>query len=224
MDRDTTARKGAHTRILKTFHRGEIDLLIGTQMITKGHDFSNVTLVGVISADTSMNLPDFRAAERTFQLLAQVSGRGGRGKENGEVVIQTFNPDHYAIVRAKNHDYEGFIEDELPLRKSLDYPPFSRLINLQLSCLHEDCGRHETEELGRRARTWNQENFGNSPVVEVIGPAESPIARIKGRYRWQILLKSDNFQALHSLARHLLTSDSPGQLDIKVDVDPINFM
>jgi len=171
-----------------------------------------------------MNLPDFRSAERTFQLLAQVSGRGGRGQEKAQVVIQTFNPDHYAIVRAKNHDYKGFIEDELPIRKSLDYPPFSRLINLQLSSLDEDCGRHEAEELGRRARIWNQENCGNSPVVEVIGPAESPIARIKGRYRWQILLKSDNLHALHSLARHLLTSDSPGKLDIKVDVDPINFM
>jgi len=228
MDRDSTARRGAHTRILRSFHEGEIDLLIGTQMITKGHDFSNVTLVGVISADTSLNLPDFRAAERTFQLLTQVSGRGGRGREKGQVVIQTFNPDHYVIIRAKNHDYIGFIEDELPTRKSLDYPPFSRLINLQLSSLKEDYGRQEAEELGQRARIWNQNNFGSHPVVEIIGPASSPIARIKGRYRWQLLLKSDNLHALHSLARHLLTTESSGRsnvkLDIKVDVDPINFM
>jgi len=224
MDRDTTPRRGAHTRILKAFDRREIDLLIGTQMITKGHDFSNVTLVGVIAADTALNLPDFRSAEKTFQLLTQVSGRGGRGREKAQVVIQTFNPDHYAIQRAKNHDYEGFNADELRTRKSLDYPPFSRLINLQLSSLNEVRGRQEAEELGRRARAFSQEQSGPFPVVEVIGPAEAPIARIKGRYRWQILLKSDNLHALHSLTRRLLTSDSVGRLDIKVDVDPINFM
>ncbi len=224
MDRDTTVRRGAHTRILKAFERGEYDLLIGTQMITKGHDFSKVTLVGVISADTSLNLPDFRAAERTFQLLTQVSGRGGRGSEKGYVVIQTFNPDHYAILRAKNHDYPGFIQDELKIRKSLDYPPFSRLINLQLSSLKEDRGRMEAEELGHRARIWNQKESGSFAAVEIIGPAEAPISRIKNRYRWQILLKSENLHALHSLARHLTSSDKNGALDIKVDIDPFSFM
>jgi len=224
MDRDTTARKGAHTRILKAFERGEIDLLIGTQMITKGHDFPNVTLVGVISADTALNLPDFRSAETTFQLLTQVSGRGGRGRKEGQVVIQTFNPDHYAIQRARNHDYEGFHEEEILIRKSLDYPPFSRLINLQLSSLNEELGRREVEELGRRAKDFCQKESGNSQFVEVIGPAEAPIAKMKGRYRWQILLKSNNLQALHSLARRLLTSSASGKLDIKVDVDPLNFM
>jgi len=224
MDRDTTARKGAHTRILKAFGRGEIDLLIGTQMITKGHDFPNVTLVGVIAADTALNLPDFRSAEKTFQLLTQVSGRGGRGRKEGQVVIQTINPDHYAIQRARNHDYEGFYAEEILIRKSLDYPPFSRLINLQLSSLNEERGRREVEELGRQAKALSRDESGSSPVVEVIGPAEAPIAKIKGRYRWQILLKSDNLQALHSLARHLLASSASGKLDIKVDVDPVNFM
>jgi len=224
MDRDTTTARGAHARILRDFDRHEIDLLIGTQMITKGHDFSNVTLVGVISADTSLNLPDFRAAERTFQLLAQVSGRGGRGPEKAQVIIQTFNPDHYAILRAKDHDYSGFIEEELRIRKSLNYPPFSRLINLQLSSLNQDRGRQEVDELGRRARTWSRNPSGGAPVVEVIGPAEAPIARIKNRHRWQILLKSDNIHALHSLARHLILSGQTKTLDIKLDVDPMSFM
>ncbi|OPY89733.1 MAG: Primosomal protein N' [Syntrophus sp. PtaU1.Bin208] len=224
MDRDTTIRRGAHTRILKAFERREYDLLVGTQMITKGHDFANVTLVGVISADISLNLPDFRSAERTFQLLTQVSGRGGRGSEKGYVVIQTFNPDHYAIFRAKNHDYPGFIEDELIIRKSLDYPPFSRLINLQLSSLKEDRGRMEAEELGRRARIWTQEASGSFPAVEIIGPAEAPITRIKNRYRWQILLKSENLHALHALVRHLTSTGKKGALDIKVDIDPFSFM
>jgi len=224
MDRDTTARKGAHTRILKAFDRKEIDLLIGTQMITKGHDFPNVTLVGVIAADTALNLPDFRAAERTFQLLTQVSGRGGRGEQEGQVVIQTLNPDHYAIQRAKDHDYEGFYEEEIRIRTSLGYPPFSRLINLQLSSLHEERGSREVEELGRRARALSGSESGSFPAVEVIGPAEAPIAKIKGRHRWQLLLKSDNLQALHSLTRALLTSECAGKLEVQVDVDPMNFM
>jgi len=224
MDRDTTAARGAHARILRDFERHEIDLLIGTQMITKGHDFSNVTLVGVIAADISLNLPDFRAAERTFQLLAQVSGRGGRGRDKGHVIIQTFNPDHYSILKAKDHDYSGFIEEELRIRKSLNYPPFSRLINLQLSSLNQGRGRQEVDELGRRARTWSRNQAGGDPVVEVIGPAEAPIARIKNRYRWQLLLKSDNIHALHSLARSLILSGQTRTLDIKLDVDPISFM
>lgn len=224
MDRDTTARKGAHTRILKSFDRGEIDLLIGTQMITKGHDFHNVTLVGVIAADTALNLPDFRSAEKTFQLLTQVSGRGGRGRKEGQVIIQTINPDHFAIQRAKNHDYTGFHEEEILHRKSLGYPPFSRLIILQLSSLNEERGRREVEEAGRMARAFTREESSRTMPVEVIGPAEAPIAKIKGRYRWQIMLKSDNLQALHFLTRRLLTSAASRKLEIKVDVDPVNFM
>ncbi|MEK7827886.1 MAG: primosomal protein N', partial [Thermodesulfobacteriota bacterium] len=141
MDSDTTSRKGETERILRGLDRREIDILVGTQMITKGHDFPEITLVGVLAADASMNIPDFRAAERTFQLLTQVSGRGGRGDQPGRVVIQTFNPNHYAIRRAQEHDYVGFYEDELPLRRELGYPPFSRLIGLHFSSLKKEEGK-----------------------------------------------------------------------------------
>ncbi|OPY07427.1 MAG: Primosomal protein N' [Syntrophus sp. PtaB.Bin001] len=224
MDRDTTSKKGAHGRILSSFNRGEIDLLIGTQMITKGHDFSKVALVGVISADTALNLPDFRSSERTFQLLTQVSGRGGRGQQKGLVIIQTLNPGHYAIQRAKNHDYIGFYEDEIRIRKSLGYPPFSRMINLKLSSLNEDRGRSEAEIIGQRARAICKEELDLSSSVEVIGPAQAPISKIKGRYRWQILFKSDNIQALHSIVLRLQPSFASSKLEIKIDVDPVNFM
>jgi primosomal protein N'' len=133
MDSDTTAKKGVYEKLLKALDTGDIDILIGTQMITKGHDFPNVTLVGVVSADMSLNIPDFRAAERTFQIITQVSGRSGRGNSPGRVVVQTFSPEHYAIKRAREHDYPGFYGDEIALRRELDYPPFSRMVNLRIS-------------------------------------------------------------------------------------------
>ncbi len=132
MDRDTTSRRHSHQQILKGLESGKIDILVGTQMIVKGHDFPNVTFVGVVSADTSLHFPDFRSSERTFQLLTQVAGRAGRGEVFGEVVIQTFNPDHYSILRAKDHDFIGFYQEEIQFRKALDYPPFSRFINFRL--------------------------------------------------------------------------------------------
>ena len=141
MDSDTTTRPGDSERILRGLDRGEIDILIGTQMITKGHDFPAITLVGVVAADASLNIPDFRAAERTFQILTQVSGRGGRGDQPGRVITQTFNPGHYAVRRAQEHDYAGFYADELPLRRQLAYPPFSRLIGLHFSSLKKEEGK-----------------------------------------------------------------------------------
>jgi primosomal protein N' (replication factor Y) len=132
MDRDTTSRKHSHQQILKSLESGKIDILVGTQMIVKGHDFPNVTFVGVVSADTSLHFPDFRSSERTFQLLTQVAGRAGRGEVFGEVVIQTYNPDHYSILKAKDHDFIGFYLEENQFRQALDYPPFSRLVNFRL--------------------------------------------------------------------------------------------
>lgn len=223
MDSDTTARKGAYERILSTLHRQDIDILVGTQMITKGHDFPAITLVGVISADTSLNIPDFRAAERTFQLLTQVSGRGGRGDSPARVIVQTFNPDHYSIRRAKDHDCSGFYEDELPLRQALLYPPFSRIVVLHLQSLKKDRGMKGIENLRKTMEDLFRIN-NLAGKVEVIGPAEAPIARIRGRYRWQLLLKAKDIRLLHALTRDLLTKCSRGGLDIKVDVDPVNFM
>jgi primosomal protein N' (replication factor Y) len=222
MDSDTTAASGAHGRILRALERKEIDILVGTQMIAKGHDFPEVTLVGVICADTSLNMPDFRATEKSFQLLTQVSGRGGRGDVPGKVVIQTFNPDHYAIRRAKNHDDEGFFRDEFPARQSLSWPPFSRMINLQMSSLDQEEGRQAAERIAAYARSRCAET---SPAdIGIVGPAEAPIAKIKGRYRWQMLLTGKDSKALHVLAREILSNAVQARMDLKVDVDPVNFM
>ena len=222
MDSDTTSRKGDSERILRGLDRRDIDILIGTQMITKGHDFPEITLVGVIAADASLNIPDFRAAERTFQILTQVSGRGGRGDQPGRVVVQTFNPGHYAIRRAQEHDYAGFYADELPLRRQFCYPPFSRLIGLHFSSLKREEGKKAAAEIGARARELARTLTGGK--ADVIGPAESPLARIRGRYRWQLLLRGKQSGLLHLLAQRLLEGAGHDGLDIQVDVDPVNFM
>ena len=223
MDSDTTAAKGAHGRILQAFDRREIDILVGTQMIAKGHDFPDVTLVGVISADTALNIPDFRAAEKTFQILTQVSGRGGRGGDPGRVIVQTLNPAHYALRRAREHDYEGFYRDEIPLRRSLSYPPFARIINIHVSSLSRERGRESVGEMRRMADALAGADR-RPGMIDVVGPAESPIARIKGRYRWQLLFKGADSRALHELARAVLARRWPDGLDVKADVDPLNFM
>jgi primosomal protein N' (replication factor Y) (superfamily II helicase) len=222
MDSDTTSRKGDTERILRDLDRGGIDILVGTQMITKGHDFPGITLVGVITADASLNIPDFRAAERTFQILTQVSGRGGRGDQPGRVVIQTFNPAHYTIRRAQEHDYAGFYEDELPLRRQLGYPPFSRLIGMHLSSLKKDEGKKATVKIGARARELARALTGGE--ADVIGPAESPLARIRGRYRWQLLLRAKESRSLHLIVQKLIEDAGHDGLQIQVDVDPVNFM
>jgi primosomal protein N' (replication factor Y) len=222
MDSDTTSRKGDSERILRGLDRGDIDILIGTQMITKGHDFPEITLVGVIAADVSLNIPDFRAAERTFQLLTQVSGRGGRGDQPGRVVIQTFNPGHYAVRRAQEHDYAGFYADEIPLRRQFCYPPFSRLIALHFSSLKREEGKKAVAKIGARARELSRTLAGGK--ADVIGPAESPLARIRGRYRWQLLLRGKQSGLLHLLTQRLLEGAEHHGLDIQVDVDPVNFM
>lgn len=222
MDSDTTSRKGDIERILRSLDRAEIDILIGTQMITKGHDFPGITLVGVMIADASLNIPDFRAAERTFQILTQVAGRGGRGDHPGRVVIQSFNPAHYALCRAKEHDYAGFYADELPLRRQLSYPPFSRLVGLHFSSLKKNEGKNAVAEIGVRARELAA-TFPDGRI-EVIGPAESPLSRIRGRYRWQLLIRGTSSRPLHLLAQKILAGAGPAGLEIRVDVDPVNFM
>ena len=223
MDSDTMERKGAHEQLLNALGQDRIDILVGTQMISKGHDFPNVTLVGVILADTSLNLPDFRAAERTFQLLTQVSGRGGRGDFPGKVIIQTFNPNHYAIQKAKDHDYEGFYEEEISLRESLFYPPFSRLIHLRLSCIHQAKGEEGINRLAEKARELLMLARVRGKV-EIVGPAEAPLFRLRGRYRWQLLLKGDDSRFLHALTRDILFGFHVPGVQVKVDVDPVHFM
>ncbi len=223
MDRDTTARAGAHEGILRALAAEEIDILVGTQMISKGHDFPGVVLVGVISADISLNIPDFRASEKTFQLLTQVSGRGGRGDFPGQVIIQTFNPGHYVLRRVQDHDYSAFYEEETVLRQSLSYPPYSRMINLHISSLNRDKGWQGAQSVGMLARDLAR-HARSSEKVEVIGPAEAPLAKIRGRYRWHLLLKGNDSRMLHSLAQGILAQKAVPGIEVKVDVDPINFM
>ncbi len=182
-----------------------------------------MVLVGVLSADTSLNVADFRASEKTFQLLTQVAGRGGRGDSPGRVIIQTFNPGHYVLKRVQDHDYAAFYKEEIALRKDLAYPPFSRMVNVRLSCSEQDQGREGVKALGRRARELAGEN-GGAPAVEVIGPAEAPLARIRGRYRWQLLLKGRDSQSLHTFVHDLLAPPLPAGIEALADVDPMNFM
>jgi primosomal protein N' (replication factor Y) len=230
MDRDATRRKGSALELLKRFERQEIDILVGTQMITKGYDFPNVTLVGVIAADGSLGFPDFRAAERTFQLLCQVAGRSGRGDRPGRVLIQTYNPSHYAIAAARLHDYQGFFRQETELRAQLGYPPFGYLARLCVQGPREDV----TEKAARRLGRGMAEEIQGGPradrakTVQVLGPVEAPIARIKGKYRWQILVKSPGVEVLHRflgrvepLADRLAKAEGVG---IVVDVDPYQML
>jgi len=228
MDRDSTSRKGAPFQILKRFAERQVDFLVGTQMITKGYDFPNVTLVGVINADSTLGFPDFRAAERTFQLLSQVSGRAGRGAHEGEVVVQTFNPEHYAVVSARDHDYLSFFERERQLREQLGYPPFSYMACLKLQGAVEK----ETDAVALRMgeamlgilEKWPR----RGKEVQVLGPAEAPLAKLKGKYRRQILIKCRKAGLLHyflgeveMLARRIMRSTGVG---LVIDVDPYQML
>jgi primosomal protein N' (replication factor Y) len=221
MDSDTTSQKGSQEKILKALEARKIDILIGTQMITKGHDFPFITLVGVISADTSLNMPDFRAAEKTFQLITQVAGRGGRGDYPGKVIIQTFNPEHYALKHAQNHDYKSFYTEEIEFREALQYPPFGRIINLRLSSIKKDSLIEEAHRLGKMAKKLSARQ-GN--IAEIIGPAESPLAKIRGRFRWQMLIKGTDINALHQIAREIINTNKNSHVRITADVDPESFM
>jgi primosomal protein N' (replication factor Y) len=223
MDRDTTTRRHAHQTILKQLESGLIDILVGTQMIAKGHDFPNVTFVGVISADTSLHFPDFRSSERTFQLLTQVAGRAGRGDAAGEVVIQTFTPDHYSIMRAKDHDFISFYREEIQFREVLDYPPFARLINFRLAGNSEKRTKAEAEQLGRIGKSLLQEDF--SKGIEILGPSTAPFAKMRGKFRWHMLAKGKNSRLLHQFAHDLVVRAEEGLkgkgITLDVDVDPI---
>src|SRR5690606_8369787 len=176
MDVDTTRNKGAHEKILSAFGEGKADILLGTQMIAKGLDFPNITLVGVLSADTSLHLPDFRAAERTFQLLTQVSGRAGRAERPGQVVIQTYTPEHYAIELAKEQHYEPFYEREMLMRHQAGYPPYFYIVHIQVS--HEDVMM--AAEYANKSAEFLRSNL--SFGVSIIGPTTSSIVRLQNRY------------------------------------------
>ena len=228
MDVDTTSGKWAHQRILERVGRGEIDILLGTQMIAKGLDFPRVTLVGVVNADTGMHLPDFRASERTFQLLSQVAGRAGRSELGGEVIIQTSLPEHYAVRAAVSHDFESFALRELRERKSPLYPPHLRIINVVFSSPDQRLALQASEE----AANWVREGLakrkraGATEQLELVGPAPAPIEKLHGRWRWHFFLRSDSPPILGTVARALVERLRlpAGDIRLTLDRDPVALL
>jgi primosomal protein N' (replication factor Y) len=215
LDRDTTdGSRDRLEQLLARVHARDIDILVGTQMVTKGHDFEGVTLVGVLQPDQGMHLPDFRAAERTFQLLEQVAGRAGRGDRPGRILVQTFCPDHPAIRFLRDHDYEGFVRDELALRKNASYPPFSRMIAIRLDGRQEASVRVVAAAAAARARAQA------GRAVMVLGPAEAPLRRLRGRSRYQIWLAGTDRAKLLAAARAAREVVLPRDVRLAIDVDP----
>jgi len=228
MDRDTMKRKGEVQQVLKRFMQHETDILVGTQMVTKGHDFPNVTLVGVISADLSLNYPDFRAGEVTFQLLSQVAGRTGRGNVPGKVIIQTFNPSHYAITATKDHNYTKFFSKEIALRRQVNYPPFSLIANVRLLGNSKTKTEKIATHIGMKIRNTIKKQFKRKSAVEVLGPVEAPMAKLKGKYRQQILIKSRTSRYLNQLLKEVEAFStqilSSSGVRMIIDVDPYQMM
>ncbi len=221
MDVDTTRKKGAHEKILKAFEEQEADILLGTQMIAKGLDYPNITLVGVLNADTALNLPDFRSSERTFQLLTQVSGRAGRGAKPGEVIVQTFNPEHHSIVLAQAQDYEAFYQQEMILRHQSGYPPFYFTVKITISHPAEQVVAKKSYQIAEQLKN------GLSPESRILGPTPSGIARIKNRYYYQIILKYKHEVHLHRMLREILETSQSEQrknLYVSIDYEPLNFI
>lgn len=224
IDSDILVRKGEHIRLLEKFQRGDIDILVGTQMIAKGLDNPNVTLVGVISADASFNLPDFRASERGFQLLTQVAGRAGRGEFAGKVLFQTYNPDFYALESAKSQNYTEFYETEIAARNEFDYPPFSQIIRLVLSSANNFRAEKSAQEIALRL-CMMIEKFGISERLEVLGPTPCVIERINGQYRFQILIKNKLDMKGHQFISGFLNRITlPKDIKMVVDVDPLDIL
>ena len=224
LDSDTASDRGKFLKILSNMRNGDIDILIGTQMIAKGHHFPGVVLVGVVWADGGMSMPDFRAAEKTFQLISQVTGRAGRGEFPGNVIIQTMRPDHYAIVLARRHDYQAFYEYEMNIRKNPAFPPFVRMIAFHLQGENEGDVRGSAGKIATLCRRINRDR---ALSLEILGPAPAPIDKIKNKYRWQVLVKSAKHDDLHGLCyaieqnvKELLVKKTR----INIDVDPNNLM
>ena len=224
-DADSTAKKNAHQHILEDFQHQKIDILIGTQMVAKGLDFPNVTLVGVIVADTALNLPDFRASEHTFSLLTQVAGRSGRAEVAGEVIIQTYMPDHYCISAAQTHDYIDFYEKEVEARSALQYPPFSHVATLLLRGKNENEIIDAANTVSGDLKIWQTDQF---PEVIILGPAPAPLSKIDGKFRWHFLLRSKNVEKISQLFQCLNDNLPPAiksnAVECIIDIDPTNTL
>lgn len=226
MDRDTMSRRGAYRELLHAVEAGEVDVLVGTQMIAKGHDYPNITLVGVVSADTSLHVPDFRATERTFQLLTQVAGRTGRGEKGGEVIVQTYMPDHYAVSYATGHDFSGFYAEESERRRAVGWPPYVRLALLRL----ESARKEAVEEASRDLAEACKRESPNRRGAEVLGPAWAAVARVRNRYRRQVLLKHPSAKGLNQWVRGAVAAfrrshgGRHSTVVLKIDVDPVSAL
>ncbi len=228
MDRDTTRKRGAHEELLDQFRGDDLDILIGTQMIAKGHDIPEITVVGVIMADVSLDLPDFRASERTFQLLLQVAGRAGRGRWPGQVLVQTRHPDHYCISTLACHDYKQFYEKEIEFRRELNYPPFSRMINLRVSGLDEGKTARAADRIGTAARAALGSGPFRGAAMEILGPSQAPLGKLRGRFRHHCFLKGTPPRLLLALAREVADRNKVfldrNRILLEIDVDPIQIL
>jgi primosomal protein N' (replication factor Y) len=218
VDRDTMQKRGAIQEVLGRFGRGELDLLVGTQMIAKGHDFPRVTLVGVVSADLGLGLADFRAAERTFQLLTQVAGRAGRGGTAGEAIIQTIHPDHYSIQLATRQDYAGFYREEIRYRRAMVYPPSVGLVNVVVRGRTYAQAMQDAADLAARLRREA------ARVFALLGPAPAPLAKLRGEYRAQMFLKTRHRAATRDVLRAALEALPDLRRRVIVDVDPLGML
>ena len=224
IDSDVSVKKGGHIRLLERFQQGETDILVGTQMIAKGLDNPNVTLVGVICADTSFNLPDFRASERGFQLLTQVAGRAGRGEFRGRVLFQTYNPEYYALESAKSQNYGEFYKQEIKSREEFDYPPFSRIIRLVIGSANNFRAEKASSEIVLRLCTMI-EKFGFGERLEVLGPTPCVIEKLNGQYRFQIIIKNKLEDKGHRFVSSFLNKiNAPKDIKMTVDVDPLDIL
>ena len=225
LDLDTVSKKGSIDRILNAFRKGKTDILIGTQLVAKGLDFSNVGLVGIVSADISLNIPDFRSAERTFQLITQAAGRAGRGDTTGKVLIQSYNPEHYSIVSAAGHDYESFYRTELAIRKQIGYPPWSDLFQIVLSSedeqeAHRMCGQVADDFI---------RNAGKDAERYVFGPQAAPMNKVKGQYRWQLVIKClpgkrKEYSGILNDIKMGINTDRKKKYLISIDINPYSFL
>lgn len=224
LDRDTVNSRRDYYTVLQKVHSGEVDILVGTQMIAKGHHFPGVTLVGIVWADAGLGLPDYKAGERTFQLISQVLGRAGRGETPGRVIVQTGQPNHYSIVCARNHDYNAFFEQEMALRRAFSYPPFSRLVH----CCFEGAQEAAVRMAAVDAADFAKRLDAARRLFTVLGPAPAPLARLRGLYRWQFVLQGSRLDVLHTACHRLLTEfgGRGGKIAVKltVDVDPESML
>ncbi|MFQ5900311.1 MAG: primosomal protein N' [Thermodesulfobacteriota bacterium] len=227
LDMDT-ARKKSHRGVIDDVENGKVDILIGTQMVTKGHHFPGVTLVGVVSGDTSLGFPDFRASERTFQLVTQVAGRAGRGDVSGRVIVQTFNPQEGCFQKTICHDYPGFYEEEIAFRKETGYPPFLRIVSLRFEGKEEDKVSSSVKKIERICKGVFRKAPGFAKGITILGPSPAFLSRLRGKYRWHILIKGKEVKALHLFVREIqesaLKRKALSGVKMIVDVDPVNLL